>query len=70
MVSKHISAKCLGEFKEIHISAKCLGEFKEIHISAKCLGEFKEIYNLKKIYKMIVLTLMRKVIYRKVNLGW
>ena len=53
-----------------HISAKCLGEFKEIHISAKCLGEFKEIYNLKKIYKMIVLTLMRKVIYRKVNLGW
>ena len=31
IVSKHISAKCLGEFKEIHISAKCLGEFKEIH---------------------------------------
>ena len=31
VVSKHISAKCLGEFKEIHISAKCLGEFKEIY---------------------------------------
>ena len=38
------------------ISAKCLGEFKEIHISTKCLGEFKEIYNLTKIYKKIVLT--------------
>ena len=46
VVSKHISAKCLGEFKEIHISAKCLGEFKEIHIFAKCLGEFKEIHKL------------------------
>ena len=31
VVSKHISAKCLGEFKEILISAKCLGEFKEIY---------------------------------------
>ena len=31
VVSKHISAKCLGEFKEIHISAKYLDEFKEIY---------------------------------------